>query len=320
MRTPLKYRTAITLLFLLLTGGGCTTNPQLIPDGPEAVAVNLRFRADDSACKSGDPDGDLISDVNLFLFSPDGVLTDRLWFSGAETRLRLPCYEPLSLYAVANIGYALDGIQTLDQLRQWRYYLIYPDDFRRGMPRACIREGFTPDADSDTMDMPMTPLLVRLTLSMERTALDPGIALRVRSVVVGGCPNSITPFAPSRAEKPAHLFGRGFSKEGIDADPLNRESGGRSREIDLYLLENLQGGEKSSLCSYIEIDADYQSPIYWSGADRYLSYRFYVGEDYNLERGCQYRYVIRPEGDGLSGDDWSVDRSRLGRSEAAFEP
>lgn len=320
MRIPLKYRTALATV-LLLSGEGCLITPaHLIPDGPDGVAVTLRFRADESASKSGDPDGNLISDVNLFLFSPDGFLTDRLWFRGSERALRLPRYEPFSLYAVANVGFELDGIRTLDELRQWRYYLIYPDDFRRGLPRACIRERILIGDEGGPLDVPMPPLLVRLTLSMDRTALDPDVRVSVRSAVVGGCPNSITPFAPSRAESPAHLFGRGFSKEGLDADPLNRESGGLSREIDLYVLENLQGGKRSSLCTYVELDVDYQSPEYWSGADRYLTYRFWVGEDYNLERATQYRYVIRPEGKGLQGDSWSVDGSHLGRTVPEFEP
>ena len=214
MSFPLKYR-SVVLIFLLLTGEGCLITPtHLIPDGPDGVALTLRFRADDSACKSGDPDGDLISDVNLFLFSEDGFLTDRLWFKGAERALRLPRHEPLSLYAVANVGFALDGIRTLDELRQWRYYLVYPDDFRRGLPRACIREGIIPGEESSSLDVPMTPLLVRLTLSMDRTALDPDVGIRVRSAVVGGCPNSITPFAPSRAKPPPISSGEGSARKG----------------------------------------------------------------------------------------------------------
>ena len=131
--------------------------------------------------------------------------------------------------------------------------------------------------------------------------------------MVGGCPNSITPFAPSRAESAAHLFAKGFSLPETGCAPINAvRSGGRSGEIDLYALENLQDGHLSSLCTYIELTVDYQSPAYYSARDRYLTYRFHAGNDYDVERNGRYRYVIRPEGEGLSGDAWSVDRSRLG--------
>lgn len=317
MSVAWKYRTALASLFLLTLGGCDSIHP--IHPGPDAVAVHLRFVGETTATKTGDPDASLISDVNLFLFTPDGFLTDRLYFSGDSASLRLPRRSELMLCACTNLGFALDGIGSLEELKAWRYYLIFPDGYARGLPRACVLERLTVGDDAMSLDLPTVPLFSRFTLSMDRTALDPQIRIRVRSARVGGCPNSITPFAPSRAESQAHLFAQGFIREGLEADPLNREmAGGRSGEIELYALENLQQ-ERSELCSYIELDVDYQSPRYWSAGDRYLTYRFYAGEDYRVERGVQYRYLIRPRGDGLDGDGWSVDRTRLGTVSGPLE-
>ena len=318
MNDAWKYRAALASLFLLIPGGCDSIHP--IHPEPDAVAVHLRFVGETTATKTGDPDASLISDVNLFLFTPDGFLTDRLYVSGDHADLRLPRQSELMLCACANIGFALDGIGSLEALKAWRYYLIFPDGYARGLPRACVLERLTVGDDAMSLDLPTVPLFSRFTLSMDRTALDPQVKIRVRSARVGGCPNSITPFAPSRAWTRAHLFAQGFIREGLEADPLNRDTaGGRSGEITLYALENLQEGP-SALCSYIELDVDYQSPAHWSAGDRYLTYRFYAGEDYRVERGAHYRYLIRPEGDGLNGDAWSVDRSRLGVVAAPFEP
>ena len=106
-----------------------------------------------------------------------------------------------------------------------------------------------------------------------------------------------------------------------------------SRTACLYILENLQGDllpdartEKdkvldvsdalSSLCSYLEIKAEYLSGTYGTPPDEYLIYRFYLGEspvNFDVERNCEYGITIRPEGDGLQEDSWRIDKSRLDR-------
>ena len=97
------------------------------------------------------------------------------------------------------------------------------------------------------------------------------------------------------------------------------------------MMENLQGellpgavSEKDKVldisdamaaqCSYVEIKAEYNSEDYCTPPGEWLVYRFYLGNgpsDFNVERNCEYRYVIRPDGTGISEDSWRVDKSSL---------
>ena len=106
---------------------------------------------------------------------------------------------------------------------------------------------------------------------------------------------------------------------------------GISREISVYLFENLQGrfnekgigsddekvfspdDPRKDLCSYIEISMDYISSEHKS-LEKGLIYRFYLGEDRNsldVERNCHYRITVCPEDDGLKGDGWRVDKEDI---------
>ena len=107
-------------------------------------------------------------------------------------------------------------------------------------------------------------------------------------------------------------------------------SDGRSGEVSLYMLENMQGefgthldndhekvfdenDHRRNICSYIEMEMEYLSSSQYS-KDRNLIYRFYLGDGLNnldIERNCHYRITVSPEDDGLKGDGWRVDKSGL---------
>lgn len=80
------------------------------------------------------------------------------------------------------------------------------------------------------------------------------------------------------------------------------------------MLENMQGEEEPdpNVCSYIEMELDYMSDTKYS-ADP-LKYRFYLGDGmgcHDIERNTHYRILVCPEDDGLSDDDWRVDKEGL---------
>ena len=298
--------------------------------------------------RAKDPDEDLITDYNLFIFNAFGLLEEKVYASSRQVQsengvvlhhTRLMQHVPYTILAAANLGYELP-CRTLAEAKAYRYHLAYPDEFTPGMPMAAVLDQVSVGEDGQ-FSLPLKRLMARIDLQIDRTALDQNVDFTVRSVKIGGCPSSIQLFnASSKAESREHIFNEGFTKKWQEVDALNREiSVGMSGVTRFYLLENRQGdllehvateqgkvfenNRYQEVCSYIEIKADYHSPQWTSKRDGYLIYRFYLGENLNnfdVERNVCYRITVRPEGDGLREDSWRVDKSGLVPAAKSFEP
>lgn len=309
------------LLPLLLLPVACSHTPQ-----PLVIPLLLETGP---VTRSADPDEDRISDLNLFLFNEKGLLEEQKYLQGkqiewADGKPVLPLQvlrdASYTVCVCANLGFRLP-CGSWEELMAYRYHMAYPDEYSRGVPMTG-RLDFT--AEGGAVRLPLVRMLARVDLSVDRTALDPDVRFTVRRVRVGNAPSSALLFGESRAETAEQLFTTGFTKEGTAVDGLNRDvTLGHSREVPVYLLENLQDGIVPETGSYIEVEIEYYSSIYYSGPDQYLIYRFYLGEtetDGRTERNCRYAVTIRPEGDGLGdgGNGWRTDRSRLGVQPAAI--
>lgn len=319
----------IRLILTVATIAGCT-GPEW--DGPAAdrEEIQLCFSlSSPPAVKAADPDETRISDVNLFIFNARGVLEERTFLKDGDLRpgedgfsvtRKLLKDTPYDIYACANLGYPLT-LSTAEELERYRYYLTYPDEYSRGIPmtarlKGAVSEGGQPIA------VPLERMMAKVSLRLDRTALSPDVRILVRRVTIGGCPRSSLLFTDSRAETAEEVFVTGFTKIYPECDALNKDvTLGLSRECPVYMLENLQGNVlREPVCPYIEIEAEYFSDIYYSGSGQYLIYRFYIGErkgNYDIRRNCHYHITVRPEGDGLHGDSWSVDMEHLGVQERA---
>lgn len=286
--------------------------------------------------RSVDPsDEDRISDLNLFVFTEDGILEEKRFlpereFDAGALRVRLLEGVRYRIVACANMGYALP-CTTLSELRAYRYPLVYPDEYSHGLPMS--GEVVFEAGSTDSVEIPLERLLSKIRLRIDRSCLDSDVSFNIRSVRIGNCPRSATLFGESRAETDQDLFAQGFHKEGRAVDPLNvRSWNGLSETVDLHLLENIQGEllpdnhdprtkvlpanhPGYGVASYVELTIDYVSDDWYSGIDNWLVYRFWLGEspsDFSVRRDACYPFTITPEGDGLQGDPWRIDRSRLG--------
>jgi hypothetical protein len=162
--------------------------------------------------------------------------------------------------------------------------------------------------------------------------------MNVRSVRIGNCPRYIKPFKDSRIDKEDDAFPLGFILDDIQTADLNYGIGnGLSKEVSLYMFENLQGRSsppivhdsekvfdeddpRSRTCSFIEMGIEYLSSEKISG-EKGLIYRFYLGEDRNsfdVRRNTHYHITVTPENDGLSENSWRVDKSDLQDIETPF--
>ena len=312
---------------------------------PQAVPTRIVLDPGIPTTRAQDPDEQLITDYNLFIFNAFGVLEEKVYIprrklvlSGGkivhQTTLLLDV--PYSIYAVANLGYELP-CRTLEEVRSYRYYLAYPDEYSRGIPMAGKLENEAV-GHTGTLTLPLERLMARVNLSIDRSALDTDVTFKVEEVVVGGCPSSALLFGESRVEGASQTFTTGFTKAGYQADALNRDvSPGQSGTVGLYLLENCQGdllenvltpqgrvfteGRYQEVCSYIEIRASYHSSRWTSLAGSHLIYRFYLGEsldNFDVHRNTLYSITVKPQGDGLSEDSWRVDKSGLTATRASL--
>ena len=281
------------------------------------ISINLSTQP---MCRSTDPDESLITDANLFIFRQSGEMEYHIFLNSkdlsggsgaASVSLRLLTMEKYDFYACCNIG-RLDGIQDRESLLGYRHHMAYPDEYSRGIPMAAAMTGFTIGEDR-TVNIPMLRALSKLMLSIDRTALDPDIKFTVRKVRVGGCPTSVLLFGKGQ-DPIQEFFDAGFTKSGAAVSPLNTvRADGKSREVPLYLLENLSGNNTSK--PFIEIEIDYFGNGFHSGLDQFLTYRFHTEEatlESGVERGKCYRFIVTPHGTGITDDQWRTDTSRLG--------
>lgn len=287
------------------------------------------------ATKSIDPPETMVQDLNFLLFTPSGVAEWRKYYrnasqtwdgSGYVVRLSLLKDCDYTLCVVANAGRALSPA-TIEEAARIRCYMAYPDEYSHGM----IMSSVSVVRAGPGVDIGLERNMAKLSVRIDRSGLDKDVRFTAKSVTAGGCPSSVTPFAPSRARSASDIFTSGFSKSDAAVSALNAdESFALSGEVSLYILENLQGDLLSDVtsdsgkvfedsrygevCSWVEMKFEYHSPSKHTRPGEYLIYRFYLGESMNnfdVRRNTHYRITVRPEGDGLTEDSWRVDQSAI---------
>lgn len=254
--------------------------------------------------KSPDPDPVLISDYNILIYNCFGILEESAYVPERELkesafyRTTLLDGQNYTILAAANLGHALGNL-TLKEAMAYRHYLAYPDEYSHGIPMAAVWEG---TVSGDNINIRLQRLMGAVDVCLDKSRMNPEVELSVKEIRIGKCPMSATLFSPGTA---VQFFPGGFSRSGLDLNPLDR-----GEAVRLYLLENLSGDVPSS---YIEIKSIYSSPQWHTRAGEYLIYRFYIGDGdtYGIGRNTIHSVVVRPSGDGLSGDSWRVDRSAL---------
>ncbi len=304
-------------------------------------AVKVAISTSDGRTKTLDPDETEISDLNIFLFDGKGRMEESRFISGRELYKIDNGVEygftwligtECQVYACANFGFRMSAVNSLQDLEDFRYHLAYPDEYSRGIPMSGKSEKILVTGQTEKIDLQLERLMSKISVSINRTKLDKGITFNIKGISIGGCPRSVNAFKSSKALNSNDIFTKGFSKNYIEADGLNiDEQPGISKEVSVYMLENMQGellpnakDEKdkildsldavSRVCSYIELQAEYKSDSLYSAAENYLIYRFYLGDkpsNFDVERNCHYHISVIPEKDGLNGTGWRIDKSSL---------
>lgn len=317
----------LTCACSLMILAGCTSVMDLQEQADE---VEIIFEGKGLETRAFDPDEDKITDISLMIFDETGAAEECIWLPAGAKKcsVRLIRNKEYTFCACANFGYHVyaDHIDELDEIR---FHMAYPDEYREGMPMYAHEKVTITDDPEVTVSLER--LMAKISLRMDRSRLSDDVEMNVRSVRIGNCPRSAKVFGQSRVSDGDGCFPTGFIRDEFESADLNISAEkGLSKEISLYMLENMQGqmdrhivsdmdkvfddyDPRRETCSYIELEMEYLSQEKYSGADG-LKYRFYLGEDRNsldVERNCHYHITVMPEDDGLSEDSWRVDKSDL---------
>lgn len=310
--------------------------------GPEKIEATIVFSPDIAGTKATDPDEMKITDLNIFVFNAYGILETKAYLPDIDNGslhwpVELLRNAGYSVYACANFGYSLD-IDCDEDLAGLRYYLAYPDDYSLGIPMCGRAENIM--ANETVIEVPLQRLMARIAICVDRSQLDRDVEFNIRDVRIERCPRYITPFADNRIADPFGFFPSGFIRKDYETDALNTVyNNGKSEEIYLYMLENMQGDllpgntdetlkvlpENTGvreMCTYIEIRAEYLSGSYQSSPGEYLIYRLYPGDNpgnFDIRRNSEYRICITPVGSGLDGTEWRIDRTGIEGTEKTVE-
>lgn len=319
-----RIQCAVLILCLIMAAQACQTEKE------QLVRCLISFEDYGYPVKSDDPDEDRISDISLMVFDERGDAEKCIWLPQVQEDISLELVKgkSYSFRVCANFGYQVYA-DHIDELEELTYHMAYPDEYREGIPMCAAADDIRVGNDGK-VSLSLVRLMSRISLRIDRRKLDEDVEMYVRSVTIGNCPRSVKVFTPSSVKNPDQCFAVGFSKDDYQTSVLNTTmADGKSGEISLYMLENMQGQMKHpvssddmkqfeeddpmrDICSYVEMEIDYLSSDKYSESP--LVYRFYLGEDRNnldVERNCSYSITVTPEGEGLSGHGWRIDKSGI---------
>lgn len=328
-----KGRIQGTLLSILAAIFGSCSQEE--PSEDTAIAtVSIALDIGTFETRSGISDEDTVHDLNLLIFDEKGRTHMSLWqedFRSGSREVTLDQGHTFSFYAFANFGEEI-RVSSVEDLAG-----ISVETKEQGIPMTARAQDIMIE-DGMSIGLVLTRLSAKISLRMDRSLLDDDVTMKVVRASIGNSPKYIPLIGVNRAETRYDCTERGHTLETGDCEGLNTiGKGGLSDEVRLYVPENMQGNfpfrisedeEKvfdagdpmADICSYIELEMEYSSDALIS-YDNNLIYRFYLGDgldNLDVERNCHYRITVTPEGDGLSGGGWRVDKSGIGPSVPYF--
>lgn len=281
----------------------------------EEIRCVVYFDDSGYATKALDPDERKITDISLMVFDEAGDAEECIWIpqAGGSAELMLVKGKSYDFRACANFGYQVyaDHISELEEIT---FHMAYPDEYQEGMPMYASADDVVIGADG-TVHLTFDRLMAKISIRMDRSRLSDGVEMYVKSSRICNCPKVTTVFVPNKVTGSDKCHSSGFYRNDLETSVLNISGrDGKSGEISLYMMENMQGEEEPdpNVCSYIEMELDYMSDTKYSVEP--LKYRFYLGDGkgrHDVERNTRYRILICPEDDGLPDDGWRVDKEGL---------
>lgn len=278
----------------------------------ETLCIDTPIEVKLSCTRSRIPDENAIWDINIFAYNEYESLADHKFISfsqgqkdRASFNLHLLKGCRYRFFVIANAGFDIKGMEY-DKIMDFRLFLSTPDGNLRGMPMSCMTEDFI-SVTEGKVEMELVRMMSKVSIEVDKSGLDSGVKMNIIGARIGNCPRWANAFRTSHIEQDADCFAEGFSSA-------------LSEKTDLYLLENCnEDAGDSRMCSYVEMEFDYQSATHHTDGQKGVRYRFHIkdGNRPAVIRNSHYHVRVSLKGDGLSGNDsWRVDRTDLIQSES----
>lgn len=295
MRTTLHILSAV---LAALTAASCTLSEIALPDSDiiqEKVRVDVVPSIqgmDDVQTKSSVTSGEsAVKDINIFFYHQGLLVASSYVQTPSVASCLLNEGLEYNVYAVANVGKITPVEKEADFIK---YKMsVGASGFvssmnGNGVPMAWQKSGYTVSKTVTQLPVSLVRLVSKIRFKVDLDAL---AGLKVKSIRLCNAAGAVTPFT---------MNGHGGSKitstsEAISGDYASASdlsainSGG---QIYFYALENCQGtllpGNKdpwkktpenisvSGLCTYLEVDCEFQSGFALAGT---ITYRVYIGQD-----------------------------------------
>ena len=266
-------------------------------------------------------DESALRNINVYAFK-DGVLVDEAYSLKADgIMMNLPANSTYNIYAVANIGLYHAPASEEKFLSDASYAISGIRILSRGVPMRCAARNVYIGRESQTVDLRMERMAAKVNLSVDKSSLLSG--LQVNSVRLCQSASIVYPFrwekqGGSRVTSEDETFDGDYA---TSADLRRLNTGG---EVTFYTLENCQGillpdntspelkvpkmiQGKEKLCSYLEIECDFDGSGLFEGDVRY---RIYLGLDdctsFDVPGNASINVSLSLTGEGLKTLSWKV--------------
>lgn len=264
----------------------------------------------------------LITDLALCVYR-NGIQVCHEYYTSAEQTLKLNLVhgQNYNLYVVANAGRLPSYVREEDFQQNFAYSISSITDLKDRIPMAWSAMGVKVHYGMGAIGVELERLAAKVLFSLDKNLLE---GLTVTSVKLCQCASVVRPFkymkgAGSRAESVFEVI-PGDCATSYDLSRLN--NGAR---ICFYALENCQGillpdndlssgklpeaiGDKSGLCTYIEVAGRFSDVGFLDGE---VKYRFYLGLDacssFDVPGNACIDVSLQLTDSGLREVSWRVD-------------
>lgn len=288
-------------------------------DGYEVVTVRFDLKGRSMTKSSIAPSEDSVNDLNLYAFCDGKLISQEYFEPGSRFELKLLYGHRYNLYALANMGQIDAPLDEVEFTRSCRYEITEHCDIGQVLPMSWNCEGFFVDSCADRVTIDLERLVAKVVFSIDKSALKGleinAVRLCQSAAVVWPFKSVDGSFVTSTEEV---LDGDYASAE--DLDILN--DGG---QVSFYVLENCHGdllagnddpwakvpdniADRSSLCTYLEVDCTFCEGYFYSGD---VTYRMYLGTDglsnFDIRRNAILNVLLFLTDDALNEVSWRVE-------------
>ncbi len=351
----------LSILLLVMVFSACTNEIEehvSEVSGPVDYTFTIKAEGRSVATRSLFPNVDegSVNDLNVFIFDAlNGQVVSFKYFTSAEvSNISIPMQisgtSGSRIFAfIANAGSALgSSVSNLSGLNSLKKTMSSGTDFLSGtrVPMSAITgilninfPAGTTNAIYDLGKISLERLTAKVTVVIDKTALEASTIVTVRSIQLKNVPKVFSYIAPNSPTVSTTTFvdGDNITVNNGNLEPVDPTGNHlpHNYATPLYMVENMQGtrplptnvpGEectssktqipvKPAQCSYIEVTCEYRSTLPAGERDGLVTYRVYLGiglngnlwNNFDVKRNVWYQATLTLTGRGGADEaSWRI--------------